>query len=578
VLIWKKAAEERQKRSVRFRRVHTMKNARRIAAFLSMGMAFSAVSGGNVFAADKAFQLDVANWDDQDWNSIAMTNDDTVTSGVIIRADASSDSEAIGYLYRGAAVNIVSKDDTWTKIQSGSVTGYVMNDYLVSGDMAKGLADYYGKEGVVANWNDVNVFSDKTASRVSRTVDDGTAFPLVSDEGHWLLVQQGADQAGYVSEDDASRMLLVDTAVPVEGEDEESSYMQNLGGTTADTAAADYSEEAAADYSEEAAADYSEEAAADYSEEAAADYSEEAAADYSEEAAADYSEEAAADYSEEAAADYSEEAAADYSEEATADYSEEAAADYSDETQPAETYQTQTVSDNADVQALYDAYIEAQNAAMNCTSAEDAETKAAAAVEAYNAYVSAANGTSSASADATAPASDTDTETRQAETAAPETEAPQPETTAAPETEAPQPETTAETAAPETEAQQAEGTQASSGSTGSYADYSDLDLLAAIIWCEAGNQPYDGMVAVGEVVMNRVASPSFPNTIAEVLEQPGQFTPYSSGTLQSALASGVNSNCYSAAQDALNGAQPVPGALYFNTHSGSTKLGDHYFS
>ncbi len=515
-----------------------MKNARRIAAFLSMGMAFSAVSGGNVFAADKAFQLDVANWDDQDWNSIAMTNDDTVTSGVIIRADASSDSEAIGYLYRGAAVNIVSKDDTWTKIQSGSVTGYVMNDYLVSGDMAKGLADYYGKEGVVANWNDVNVFSDKTASRVSRTVDDGTAFPLVSDEGHWLLVQQGADQAGYVSEDDASRMLLVDTAVPVEGEDEESSYMQNLGGTTADTAAADYSEEAAADYSEEAAADYSEEAAADYSEEAAADYSEEA----------------------------------------TADYSEEAAADYSDETQPAETYQTQTVSDNADVQALYDAYIEAQNAAMNCTSAEDAETKAAAAVEAYNAYVSAANGTSSASADATAPASDTDTETRQAETAAPETEAPQPETTAAPETEAPQPETTAETAAPETEAQQAEGTQASSGSTGSYADYSDLDLLAAIIWCEAGNQPYDGMVAVGEVVMNRVASPSFPNTIAEVLEQPGQFTPYSSGTLQSALASGVNSNCYSAAQDALNGAQPVPGALYFNTHSGSTKLGDHYFS
>ncbi|HCI83356.1 MAG TPA: cell wall hydrolase, partial [Lachnospiraceae bacterium] len=118
----------------------------------------------------------------------------------------------------------------------------------------------------------------------------------------------------------------------------------------------------------------------------------------------------------------------------------------------------------------------------------------------------------------------------------------------------------------------------SSGKTGSYADYSDLDLLAAIIWCEAGNQPYDGMVAVGEVVMNRVASSSFPNTIAEVLEQPGQFTPYSSGTLQSALASGVNSTCYQAAQDALNGAQPVPGALYFNTHSGTTKLGAHYFS
>ena len=232
-----------------------------------------------------------------------------------------------------------------------------------------------------------------------------------------------------------------------------------------------------------------------------------------------------------------------------------------------ETYTSQTVSSDPNVQALYDAYIAAQNAAMNCTSEQDAKDKAAAAVQAYNAYVAAANGTSSASQ------GQTDAQPAQPETSAPaQTEAPQTET---PQTEAPQ------TEAPQTEAPQtgsSQSTGSSSGKTGSYADYSDLDLLAAIIWCEAGNQPYDGMVAVGEVVMNRVASSSFPNTIAEVLEQPGQFTPYSSGTLQSALASGVNSTCYQAAQDALNGAQPVPGALYFNTHSGTTKLGAHYFS
>ena len=87
------------------------------------------------------------------------------------------------------------------------------------------------------------------------------------------------------------------------------------------------------------------------------------------------------------------------------------------------------------------------------------------------------------------------------------------------------------------------------------------------------------MVAVGQVVMNRVASSSFPNTISEVLNQPGQFHPASGGTLQAALASGVNSTCYSAAQDAMNGATPVPGfPLYFNTHSGSYQLGAHYFS
>ena len=134
-----------------------MRNAGKIAAVLSMGMALSAVCGVSAFAADKAFSLDVANWSQQDWNSIAMTNDDTVTSGAIIRSSASTDSDVVGYLYRGAAVNVLDKGDAWTQIQSGAVTGYVMNDYLVYGEAAKGLADYYGKEGVVANWNDVNV-------------------------------------------------------------------------------------------------------------------------------------------------------------------------------------------------------------------------------------------------------------------------------------------------------------------------------------------------------------------------------------------------------------------------------------
>ena len=79
--------------------------------------------------------------------------------------------------------------------------------------------------------------------------------------------------------------------------------------------------------------------------------------------------------------------------------------------------------------------------------------------------------------------------------------------------------------------------------------------------------------------MNRVKSPNYPNTISEVLNQPGQFTPASAGTLQASLAAGVNANCYAAAQDAMNGAAPVPGyPLYFNTHSGSYKLGAHYFS
>ena len=531
-----------------------MRNAGKIAAVLSMGMALSAVCGVSAFAADKAFSLDVANWSQQDWNSIAMTNDDTVTSGAIIRSSASTDSDVVGYLYRGAAVNILDKGDTWTQIQSGAVTGYVMNDYLVYGEAAKGLADYYGKEGVVANWNDVNVFTDKSAGSVSRTVSDGTAFPLVSDEGHWLLVQQGADSAGYVSEDDASRMLLVDTAVPADGEDIASTYTENLGGTAAaSTAGTNTASTAVASSSDNSSA----------ADETGADASSASDAGYSDSSVAS---DAGDGYSD-ASASY-DSGASDTASASTDTDSAAVGASGSDAASASqETYTSQTVSSNPNVQALYDAYIAAQNAAMNCTSEQDAKDKAAAAVQAYNAYVAAANGTSSSSQ------GQTDTQPAQQETSAPaQTEAPQTET---PQTEAPQ------TEAPQTEAPQtgsSQSTGSSSGKTGSYADYSDLDLLAAIIWCEAGNQPYDGMVAVGEVVMNRVASSSFPNTIAEVLEQPGQFTPYSSGTLQSALASGVNSTCYQAAQDALNGAQPVPGALYFNTHSGTTKLGAHYFS
>ncbi len=111
---------------------------------------------------------------------------------------------------------------------------------------------------------------------------------------------------------------------------------------------------------------------------------------------------------------------------------------------------------------------------------------------------------------------------------------------------------------------------------------SDIDtekLMAAIIFCEAGNQSYTGKVAVGAVIMNRVESGRFPNTIKGVIYQSGQFTPAMTGKLARVLASGnIPSSCYEAARAALNGESPVGNALFFNTHSGSFKLGDHYFS
>ncbi len=106
-----------------------------------------------------------------------------------------------------------------------------------------------------------------------------------------------------------------------------------------------------------------------------------------------------------------------------------------------------------------------------------------------------------------------------------------------------------------------------------------VKLLAALIYCEAGNQPYKGKVAVGSVVMNRISSSRYPNTMEKVIYQRGQFTPAMTGKLARVLSSGrVPSSCYDAALDAMNGAKPVGNALYFNTGYGKIKLGDHYFS
>ena len=110
------------------------------------------------------------------------------------------------------------------------------------------------------------------------------------------------------------------------------------------------------------------------------------------------------------------------------------------------------------------------------------------------------------------------------------------------------------------------------------ASASEQELLAALIFCEAGNQSYEGQVAVGAVVMNRVRSGSFPNTITDVIYQSGQFTPAITGWLDSVLASdGYTESAMQAAADALAGSNPIGDCLYFSTGGGGYQLGDHYF-
>ncbi|BFL11281.1 hypothetical protein K160097B7_04970 [[Clostridium] hylemonae] len=86
------------------------------------------------------------------------------------------------------------------------------------------------------------------------------------------------------------------------------------------------------------------------------------------------------------------------------------------------------------------------------------------------------------------------------------------------------------------------------------ANVSDTALFAAILECEAGGS-YDGMLAVATVIMNRVSSPSYPNSIRGVIYQSGQFAPTWDGSLNRVLARGPSQSAYSAAQAALGGAR-----------------------
>lgn len=438
------------------------------------------------------------------WEELAVTNDDTVNTGINIRSAADENSDVIGYMYHGGAAWVLNRGEEWTEIYSGGITGFVKNEYLTYGEDAKNMAQNHGTEGVATTWDDVKVYADDDgASEVITSLDSGAAMILTQDNGHWIEVQRGADSTAYVSAEDVSRVLLLDTAVSTDAVNQEAAQTYYEESYTDDT----YTQESYADNStsEETWTDSSS------SEETWTDSSASGETWTDDSSSGETWTEDSSSGETWTDDSYTEET---YAEET---YTEE----YIEQTEAADSGRVPTSDDGSYYEPATGIYYDA-----NTGLYYDSGTGTL-----YDAYWNPVyEGT------AVTP-----------ETSAPETSTP-------------------ETSAPETE------------SSGSSAGTDDTNLLAALIYCEAGNQSYEGMVAVGAVVMNRVASASFPNTISDVIYQGGQFTPASSGALSSALANGVPSTCYDAAVAALNGENPVGGALYFNTGSGKgMQIGDHQF-
>lgn len=99
---------------------------------------------------------------------------------------------------------------------------------------------------------------------------------------------------------------------------------------------------------------------------------------------------------------------------------------------------------------------------------------------------------------------------------------------------------------------------------------SDIQLMARAINGEARGEPYEGQVAVGAVILNRVKSSQFPNTIAGVIYQSGAFTAVADGQINQSIDEG--STVYKAARDAMNGWDPTGGCIYyFNPDTATNK-------
>ncbi|NLJ31663.1 MAG: spore cortex-lytic enzyme [Clostridiales bacterium] len=112
----------------------------------------------------------------------------------------------------------------------------------------------------------------------------------------------------------------------------------------------------------------------------------------------------------------------------------------------------------------------------------------------------------------------------------------------------------------------------------------DVALLARVTSAESRGEPYTGQVAVAAVILNRVEHPSFPNTLAGVIYQPGAFSCLNDGGINAA----VEDSSYKAARDAINGWDPSGGAIYYYNPAKSTSkwifsrpvitvIGDHRF-
>lgn len=429
--------------------------------------------------------------------SMAVMADSEVGTGIVgttgfaqcseyinVRTSGDTEGEVIGRLSNNDAVQIESVDENgWYKIRSGNVEGYVAGQYIATGDDASAIASKTGYTTLDIGADVLNVRADRTTdSGVVATVTPSDSIEVVQDDGDWLKVCLDSDTYGWVSADYVATKTEYATGETIEEAQQNDAAAVSGGTSYAEDAASGVSYEDStgsdASYADSTASDVSFEDStgsdasySDSSDGAASDvsYADGGSSDvtYTDTSTASSSEsdalyQAYLAAQEEAMHPASEEEAQSTAQAAIDAYnaylnslgvsSDSSASSGSTDAADTETApdasstdtgssQSSASQSGSDADSLYQAYLQAQEAAMHPSSAEEAQSTADAAVAAYNAYLNAIG------------VSET-VQTEAPQTEAPQTEAPQ---TEAPQTEAPQ------TEAPQTEAPQTEAPSSSLG-------------------------------------------------------------------------------------------------------------------
>ena len=383
------------------------------------------------------------------WESRAMAEG---SEYVNIRSDADVDSECVGILLPGSVVEVVGRNQEWTRVHSGSVEGFIRSDLLVSGEEARVRYEAQTDAGLATVSADIlHVRSDASGSgEIIGTMEAGDVLELTGHSDGWYEIRFGGETA-YVADEFVTPNSGIRTALTLDQyaalvDPQISGYLP--AAPAEETAEADSAAEPIAALPAEEPAYVQPVPAADD----------------------------------------------------TAYIAPAPAAPVQETAVPQETVYQDAAADTG----VY---------------AADA------------AYTDAAAGTDSAGTDVY-----TDPAVYDYSAA----------------------DTAAQTYAPDADADvQTAGVSSD-----------ELDLLAAIIQCEAGGESREGKVAVGACVLNRVDDAYFPDSISDVVYQSGQFTPAMTGVLQQTLAEGAREDCYEAAQAALAGENPIGDLLYFHAGGG----------